>query len=75
MAVDTAARRYSMINFGIQQSMILFEVEGAVDQDDRYQLLHTYSGFGDTGGAAPVADPRTRWERPMCGLQMGAGRY
>lgn len=59
MAVDTAQKRYSMIAFGDDNQM-LFEVDAAVDLDDRQHLLGCYSGIafdspavgGSTGSAA-----------------------
>lgn len=54
MAVDTAAKRYSMINFGADDNVMSFEVDGAVDLDDRQHLLGCYGGiaFAFTGNIA-----------------------
>ncbi len=57
MAVDTAQKRFSMLNFGWVPGVMLFEADGAVDADDRSHLLHLYSGItldaGTTGGPFP----------------------
>ena len=57
MAVDTAEKRYSMMNFvggpGIC-TVPMFEPDGAVDDDDRFHLLNLYSGI--TGSAILVLD-------------------
>lgn len=45
MAVDTASKRFSMLNFGQDDNVMLFEVDGAVDADDRAHLLGLYSGI------------------------------
>lgn len=51
MAVNTAQRRYSMINFGDgANTPLVFQPDGAVDADDRQMLLGLYS-MGDTGTA------------------------
>ena len=51
MAVDTAEKRFSMINFGDGTHIHLsFEPDGAVDADDRAHLLDLYSGL-----SAPLA--------------------
>ena len=53
MAIDTKAKRMSMLYVA---SPIVwgahFEVDGAVDADDRMHLLHIYGGLFDTGAAA-----------------------
>ncbi len=52
MAVDTAQKRFSMLNFGWVPGVMLFEADGSVDADDRSHLLHLYSGITlDAGGA------------------------
>lgn len=46
MAVDTAEKRFSMLNFGDGSTIhLLFEVDGAVNLDDRQHLLDCYSGI------------------------------
>jgi hypothetical protein len=46
MAVDTAEKRYSMINLGDGTNIhLLFETDGTVDLDDRQHLLDCYSGI------------------------------
>ena len=45
MAVDTAEKRFSMLNFGDGTNVhLLFQFDGAVDLDDRQHLLDCYSG-------------------------------
>ena len=58
--LDTAEKRFSMINFGTDDNHIMFEVDSAVDLDDRQHLLGCYSGiaFNDVGGGGlgiPIA--------------------
>ena len=54
MAVDTAEKRYSMLNFGDgSNSHLLFETDGSVDADDRAHMLDIYSGITLGGGAGP----------------------
>ncbi len=46
MAVDTAQKRFSMMNMpNVGAPIILFEQDGAVDLDDRQHLLGCYSGI------------------------------
>ena len=52
MPVDTAEKRFSMLNFGDGTNVhLLFQVDGAVDLDDRQHLLDCYSGILFEGGA------------------------
>jgi len=44
MAVDTKAKRMSMLGFGSPWSEF-FEADGAVDADDRATMLHLYGGI------------------------------
>jgi hypothetical protein len=57
MAIDTRAKRFSMMTFAMHASqgttMPLFEADGAVDQDDRQHLLGMYGGVAWAGGAPP----------------------
>lgn len=53
MAVDTRAKRFSMMNFVSRPLSVcspLFEADGSVDADDRAQLLGLYGGLADVGG-------------------------
>jgi hypothetical protein len=53
MAVDTAEKRFSMLNFGDGNHWhMTFEADGTVDLDDRQHLLDCYSGiaFGAPAG-------------------------
>lgn len=51
MAVDSAEKRYSMIAFG-DADQIIFEVDAAVDLDDRQHLLGCYSGIAFSGAVS-----------------------
>lgn len=45
MAIDTKAKRMSMLSFASPLAwQHHFEVDGAVDADDRAHLLHLYGG-------------------------------
>jgi hypothetical protein len=45
MAIDTKAKRMSMMSFASPLAwQHHFEVDGSVDADDRAQLLHLYGG-------------------------------
>lgn len=53
MAVDTAEKRFSMLNFAEGAHLhATFEADGAVDLDDRQHLLDCYSGIAFAGAAA-----------------------
>jgi len=57
MAIDTKAKRMNMLAYANGSLWAHhFEVDGAVDADDRAHLLHLYGG--NTLGL-PVADTRT----------------
>ena len=60
MAVDTAQKRSSMINFG-EIDQMLFQVDSAVDLDDRQHLLGCYSGitFGSITLSPTICEPLT----------------
>ena len=61
MAIDTAEKRFSMINFGDGTSIhLLPEPDGAVDSDDRQHLLDCYSGISFDSGAGAISDYRFR---------------
>lgn len=54
MAVDTAEKRFSMLNFGDGNNWhMLPQADGTIDLDDRQHLLDCYSGIVFAGGAAP----------------------
>ena len=51
MAIDTAEKRFSMLNFGDGTHIhMTFQIDGAVDLDDRQHLLDMYSGIAFGGG-------------------------
>ena len=58
MAVDTAAKRFSMMNMGTVQMSPLFPPSGSVLDGDRSHLLNLYSGITldgpPSGNAIPV---------------------
>ncbi len=62
MALDTSAKRFSMINMasGLDGCTIhlLFEPDGSVDADDRASLLDLYNGIPLGGAAARTAKTR-----------------
>ena len=72
MAVDTAAKRFSMLVIDNFNEM-LFQVDGAVDTDDRAHLVGLYSGIaldvpsagtgGVGGGRVSVGIRRRRRKR------------
>ena len=56
MAVDTKAKRLSMLNFWDGTTIhLLFEADGAVDLDDRQHLLDCYSGIAFGAPAVVVS--------------------
>lgn len=59
MAVDTAAKRFSMMNFsdGVQVPML---PDGTVGQGDKQHLLDCYAGIAFSNGAAPAPAQRSR---------------
>jgi hypothetical protein len=61
MAVDTAEKRFSMMNLGGSSPDILFEPDASVDLDDRQHLLDCYSGiaFGAPGGVVLISQARS----------------
>ena len=59
MAIDTAAKRFAMLNAASGAVYPrLFEVDGAVDADDRAFLLRVYGGNA-FAGATVFGVPRT----------------
>jgi len=66
MAIDTKAKRMSMLSFASPLAwQHHYEVDGAVDADDRFQLLHLYGGVlaaaaGGDGGLMPALFNRRR---------------
>ena len=61
MAVDSAEKRFSMIEFGDGSMGMMFEVDSAVDLDDRQHLLGCYSGiaFGTVSLSPELCWPLT----------------
>lgn len=57
MAIDTAAKQMSMLNFGDGTNIYVLPIpDGAYDSADRQHLLDLYSGIA-FGGAAPAGRP------------------
>ena len=67
MAIDTAEKRFSMLNFGGGSTVhLLFEPDGTVDLDDRQHLLDCYSGIAFSApaggqGAGSLASTGVGW--------------
>lgn len=59
MAVDTAEKRFSMLNFGDGTTIhLLPETDGSIDLDDRQHLLDCYAGVAfDPPVGGPPVDP------------------
>ena len=51
MAIDTRAKRFSMLNFGVPWPVALWEADGTIDADDRAHLLNLYAGITLDEGA------------------------
>lgn len=51
MAVDTKAKRFSMLNFGSISTDLLPAPDGTIDQADRQHLLDLYGGILAAGAA------------------------
>lgn len=67
MPVDTAAKRFSMMNLGSYiHLVVLMPPDGTIGQGDRQHLLDCYSGVLFAGGA-PAAESRSLI------LQLGGG--
>ena len=54
MAVDTAAKRFSMMTFG-DGDHTLPRPDGTIAEGDRLHLLNLYSGIDVSGGTAAAA--------------------
>lgn len=54
MAIDTAARRYSMLNFGKPWVIPTMIPDGTIGEPDRAHLLNLYSGISLSSVAAPT---------------------
>lgn len=52
MAIDTAAKRLSALDFGEGMAPGLPMPDGSVDEGDRYHLAWLYSGFAPELGAS-----------------------
>lgn len=55
MAIDTANKRYSILNFGSTGRNLMAEPDTSVDDADRFQLLNLYAGITLAGGATAIA--------------------
>lgn len=56
MPIDTAAKRFSMMNLGSSiHLVVLMPPDGTIGQGDKQHLLDCYSGI-DFAGAAPAPE-------------------
>ena len=69
MAVDTAEKRFSMIEFGDGSMGMMFQVDGAVDLDERQHLLGCYAGIAF---AAIAVSPEICWPLTVAIVDSGA---
>ena len=54
MAIDTAAKRFSIMNLGFTPHLlVLMPPDGTIGQGDKQHFLDLYSGIVFAGGAAP----------------------
>ncbi len=61
MAIDSAAKRFSVMNLGTVPTSPLFPPDSSVDEGDQYHLLNLYSGITlDGTPAAPEAPAAAR---------------
>ena len=51
MAIDSAAKRYSMLAMSARPMTVLFIPDGTVAASDRAHMLHLYGGITLSGGA------------------------
>jgi hypothetical protein len=71
MAIDTKAKRMNMLSYCSPLAwQHHFEVDGAIDADDRAHLLHLYGGNALDSPPAAVAGPPKAVKRF---LQFGIG--
>lgn len=57
MAIDTASKRFSMVNFGHVPVTPLIIPDGTVGAGDQYHLLNLYFGITlDAPPAAPIGE-------------------
>ena len=61
MAIDTAAKRLSALNFG--RGILLPAPDGTIDAGDKATLLNLYSGIALDPPVVVEAVPGGRWER------------
>lgn len=64
MAIDTASKRFSMMNFGTQPIAPLFIPDGTVNDGDKYHMLTLYFGIALNSPVAPTiggGDPPSIW--------------
>lgn len=58
MAIDSANKRFSMMNFGIQPISPLFIPDGTVDAGDKYHMLTLYYGISLSSPTEAVTNYR-----------------
>lgn len=73
MAVDTAAKRLSLVGFGAPWFPMVVIPDGTVDAADRADLLGLYAGLGEggDGGTSNPPDEITSLPRPRMMVVMG----
>ena len=75
MAIDTKAKRMSMLSFASPLAwQHHFEVDSAVDADDRAHLLHLYGGNALASPAGGRIGPRLAGVGGLAGYGGLAGR-
>ena len=68
MAVDTAAKRFAIMNLD-GSDVLVFEPDGAVDTDDRAMLVYLYGGIALD---APTITYAIRKTLPAVGTKIGS---
>ena len=73
MAIDTRQKRFSMLHFSWIPGVSLFEADGTVDADDKYHLLHLYSGITLSGAPTETLLDYMRGYNRGCGTGLDRG--
>ena len=61
MAIDTAAKRFSIMNFGFTPHLlVLMPPDGTIGQGDKQHFLDLYSGITFAGAAPEASIGRSR---------------
>lgn len=68
MAIDTANKRFSMMNLGTQPIFPLFEPSGAITDGNKYHFLTLYDGIAlDAPVVGPAPTPNAAQREPVAG--------